>query len=339
MQHAASRCTIRVLVLTVALLAGGRSAAQVTTDRGASILVYPKVVADASADTTLQLVNLSDNRIDAYCAYVSGAAGSWQALGFGVALSPQRPVHWTAAGGHTPAAGEDPNDIPAAPAGFRGDVLCVQVDGTGAPFSGNELAGQALLTDVASGDLTGYTAAGLRGSGLNDGDDNLCIGNGESDTCFIGEYDSCPGEWIVSLPAEGAADAQLGAGSQLSTDLTVVPCSQNFRDAQPGSVDIDITVFNELGQQFTGTASVTCWADLSLADVGGGIFTRQTLGTDAAEARLKPMAGSGGFFLLAQTTRTSGGAAPVASSSAVVPPHQGSTDTSDLIVLPMGRPQ
>ena len=32
MEHAASRCTICVLVLTVALLAGGRSAAQVTTD-------------------------------------------------------------------------------------------------------------------------------------------------------------------------------------------------------------------------------------------------------------------------------------------------------------------
>jgi hypothetical protein len=333
-----SRSAASALVfLAGALLAARPAAAQVTTDRGASILVYPKIVADGSADTAVQLVNLSDNRIDASCAYLSGAAGNWQALTFAIALSPSRPLHWAAASGHTAGAGEDPNDIPAAPAAFRGSLLCVQVDGTGAPFSGNELAGQALLTDLASGDVSGYPAAGLGGSGLNDGDEFLCIGGEGSDNCPLGaEYDSCPAEWIVSLPAEGAVDAQLGASSQLSTHLTVVPCSQNLRDTMPGSVDIGITVFNELGQQFTGEVSVTCWADLSLADVGAGVFTRATLGTDYAEARLAPMAGSGGFFLLAQTTRTSSGAEPVAAADAVVPQHRGSAAASDLIVLPMG---
>lgn len=321
-------------LLTGALLPRG-APAQVTTDRGASILVFPKVVADASADTVIQLANLSDNNVDAYCAYVDGSSATWQSVDFRIALAPQGSVSWTAARGRTAAPG-DPIDIPAAPASFRGELLCVQVDGTGAPFSGNELAGRATLSDLASGDVAAYSAAGLRGSGLNDGDEFLCIGDAPSDHCFIGEYDPCPGEWILSLPAEGAADAQLGAGSSLSTRLAITPCSQNLRDATPATVDIVLTVFNELEERFSGRASVTCWADLSLTDVGGQIFTRGVLGTDYAEARLRPESDSGGFMLVASTTRASGGASPVASSAAVSLPHRGGVNTPDLIVLPAG---
>lgn len=332
------RNSIRLAACLVALAVGARAAAQVTTERGASILVFPKVVADASADTVLQLVNLSDNSVDAYCTYLDGAAGSWQSLDFSVALGPQRPLHWTAARGRTAAPGEDPIDIPAAPPSFRGELLCVQVDGTGAPFSGNELAGQATVTDLASGDVAAYTAVGLRGSGLNDGDEVLCIGGEPSDNCFIGaEYDPCPAEWILGLPADGAVDAQLGAGSSLSTHLAVAPCSQNLRDAVPGTVDIEISVFNEMAEQFTGRASVTCWADLSLADVAAQIFTRGLLGTDFAEARLRPADSSGGFMLVAQTVRATGGASPAASSVAINLHHRGSAATADLIVLPVRR--
>jgi hypothetical protein len=328
------------LFVLVAATLGPRAPAQVTTDRGASILVFPKVAADSSGDTVLQLANLSDNDIEAYCAYVDSSSGSWQTLGFSIAVGPQRPLHWTAASGRMAGAGENSLDIPAAPAAFRGELLCVQVDGSGAALSGNDLAGQATLIDLASGDVAAYTAAGLRGSGLNDGDDFLCIGGQPSDNCIVGaEYDPCPGEWILSLPADGTEDAQLGAGSGLSTRLAVAPCSQNLRDATPTTIEIQISVFNELAERFTGRASVTCWADLSLAEVGGQIFTRGMLGTDYAEARLQPDTGSGGFMLVAQTTRTTGGAAPVASSVALVPHHTGSADASDAIVLPTSRQQ
>jgi hypothetical protein len=339
------RDLLRLAVFCLSALAAGalapeRAAAQVSGERGASILVFPKVVADASGDTALQLANLSDNRIDAYCAYVDGSSGSWQSLGFGVALGPQRPLHWSAARGRLSGAGEDPIDIPAAPLSFRGELLCVQVDGSGAPLSGNDLAGQATLTDLASGDVAAYAALGLRGSGLNDGDEFLCIGE-PSDNCFLGvaEYDPCPAEWILTLPADGAEDAQLGAGSRLSTRLAVAPCSQNLRDTTPGTVDIEISVFNEMAQRFTGMTSVTCWADLSLADVADEIFTRGMLGSDYAEARLGPAEGSGGFMLVAQTTRATAGAPLLTSSVAVSPHHQGGATAADLIVLPGIGPQ
>jgi hypothetical protein len=335
------RDPIRAAVICVAaLLVAPSVGAQVTTDRGASILIFPKVIADASADTTLQVVNLSDNNINVQCAYVDGTSGSWQSTGFTLTLESQRPVHWTAARGRTAGPGEPPLDVPAAPASFRGELLCVQVDGTGAPFGGNELAGQATVSQLARGDVGAYTAFGLRGSGLNDGDDILCIGDAPSDNCFlgVGEYGGCPDEWILSVPAEGTSETQLSPGSRLSSRMTVVPCSQNLRDGTPSSVAIEIAVFNELGQQFTGGVSVSCWADLSLADVGGQIFDRDMLGTDYAEARLRPADGSGGFLLIAETTRATGDASVVASTASVNPQHRGISVASDVIVLPPASP-
>lgn len=322
-----------VVVSVAVAVASGPTSAQITTESGASIIVFPKVVVDASADTVIQLVNLSDNRIDALCAYVDGRSTSWQVADFPVALGPRRPLHWTAARGAMAGAGQDVA-IPAAPSEFRGELLCVQVDGTGAPFSGNELAGQATLADLATGDVSAYRAAGLRGSGLNDGDGFLCIGGEPSDNCLIGaEYDSCPGEWIVNFPAEGAGAAQIAPGTRVASRLTVVPCSQNLRDNEASTVEIEVTVFNELAERFSGTASATCWADLSLADIANQIFTRAMLGTDFGEARLSASDGAG-FMLLAETTTSTGDALVVEGSAAGNPHHQGNSTASDLIVLP-----
>jgi hypothetical protein len=326
----AAACLIAVCVGAIPT----RGTGQVTTDRGASILIFPRISADDAADTIVQVMNLSDNRIAASCAYVVGASSTWQALSFSVPLGPQRSLYWSAARGRSDTLGEDTIDIPAAPQGFRGELLCVQVDGAGDPFSGNELAGQATLTALSSGDTAAYAAAGLRGSGLNDGDGFLCLGNEPTDNCFFGEYDACPAEWLVSLPADGATDPQLGEGSALSTRVAVAPCSQNLRDGEPGSVDIDLTVFNELAQRFSGQTSVSCWADLALADLGGPIFTRGMLGTDHAQARFAPAAASGGFILSVQTQRAAGDASAPASSVAMTPQRRGATTTPDLIVLP-----
>ena len=255
--------------------------------------------------------------------------GSWQAADFPVALGPRRPVHWTAARGVHGRRGPRAIDIPAAPAGFRGELLCVQVDGTGAPFSGNELAGQATLADLATGDVSAYRAAGLRGSGLNDGDGFLCIGGEPSDNCLIGaEYDSCPGEWIVNFPAEGSGEAQLAPGTRVASRLTVVPCSQNLRDGDASTVDIDVTVFNELGRTLLGHR---------VGNVLGRPVARRRRRADlhprACSAPTSPRRGcapadGGGFMLLAETTTSSGDASVVAGSAAANPHHRGAATAS-----------
>lgn len=331
--------------LSLLAVAGG-AVAQVSTEQGASILIYPKVVADSSADTVVQLVNLSPSRVFAVCYYIDGT--TWQAASFGVALEPQQPISWVAARGRS-AEGENGNDIPAAPADFRGELLCVQTDQSGAALSGNQFAGHATIADLASGDVAAYAAVGLNGLGLNDGDDQLCIGGEPSDACLFGaEYDPCPAEWIVNHAAEGAPDGELGNPARLRTRLSVVPCSLNVRDAEPAFVGLQFLVTNEFEQPFSGTVRVTCWADLSLADIDGDLFDRGNLGSDVVQTRIRPAASSGrrtslasagnAFVLVAELERAAGDGGAVVSRSAITPHRQGQAAGTDLIVLPAERP-
>jgi hypothetical protein len=98
-----------------------------------------------------------------------------------------------------------------------------------------------------------------------------------------------------------------------------------------------VAVVNELGQQFTASLPVTRWADVSLADVGGQVFTRSVLGSDFAEARFRPAVGSGGFILAAETTRSIEDH-PLVTSAAVTAHTRGDVTEPDLLVLPMGTP-
>ena len=139
---------VGLAALIAAALAPVRAPAQVTTERGASILVFPKVLADVSGDTVVQLANLSDNSIDAYCAHVDGAAEP-------AAIT--RLLHRAriaSSGAPSAAAGRPGERIArysAAPSGFRGELLCRSM--APAHRSRNELAGQATLVDLASGDV------------------------------------------------------------------------------------------------------------------------------------------------------------------------------------------
>ena len=320
-----------VLALAVAVAAPRRAPADVTTEHGASILLFPRVVVDGSRDTVIQVANLSNGGAHVRCSYAT-ESGS---VDFTFALGEGRPAHWSAAAGRAPDGSQGSIDIPAAPAPFRGELICLQVAVDGAPLDGDDLAGEATVIDLGSGEVAGYAAAGLRGTGYNDEDGFLCIGGDTSDHCpVLPEYDGCPAEWILSVPAEGAADEQFGAGAVVSTHVTVAPCSQDLADATPGAVSIVVAVFNEMGQQFTAGLQVTRWADVSLADIGEQVFTRGVLGSDFAEARFEPAVGSGGFVLTAETTRSIENT-PLVTSAAVTAHTSGSAAQSDLLVLPM----
>ncbi len=324
------------LVFAVAAAAPRSARADVTTEHGASILLFPRVIADGSGDTVVQIANLSNGGVHVLCSYVNAASASWQSFDFSLALGGGRPTHWSAAAGRAPDGSQGSVDIPAAPAPFRGELICVQVAVDGAPLDGDDLTGEATVIDLGTGEVAGYAAAGLRGTGFNDEDGFLCIGGMTSDHCPVfPEYDACPAEWILGVPAEGAPDEQFGAGAVVSTHLTVAPCSQDLEDSMPGAVSIVVTVFNEMGQQFTAGLHVTRWADVSLADIGGQVFTRGALGSDFAEARFRPAVGSGGFVLTAQTTRLIEDTQLV-TSAAVTAHTRGSAAESDLLVLPMG---
>jgi hypothetical protein len=125
----------------------------VTTTRGASILAFPKVL--ATSDTIIQITNISNNMVHARCFYVDASPDAfgvpkWQITDFTIWLTKQQPTHWQVSTGRfvnpndscisngkiipSPEcadAGLDPGAIPPVPAGFVGELKCVEVDVAG----------------------------------------------------------------------------------------------------------------------------------------------------------------------------------------------------------------
>jgi hypothetical protein len=163
----------RMAVVAVALMAlASAAAAQVTTERSASILVFPRVIADGTRDTIIQITNTSNSMVHAHCFYVNGALTFpdlppgpinpplWTEVDFDIWLTKQQPTHWVVSEGrlvdptdppcsNNPpvfdcnGAGTDPGRVPPVVEGFRGELKCIEVDAVGAPVSGNHLKGEA----------------------------------------------------------------------------------------------------------------------------------------------------------------------------------------------------
>lgn len=89
--------------------------ARVTTEESASILVFPKVIADGDRDTIIQITNTSNNMRHAHCFYVNAAPTDpdrpislnesdfnpplWTETDFDIWLTKQQPTHWVVSTG------------------------------------------------------------------------------------------------------------------------------------------------------------------------------------------------------------------------------------------------
>lgn len=379
----------------VALVASGASA-EVTTERSASILVFPKVISDGSRDTIIQITNTSNSMVHAHCFYVDGSltdpdlpAGPanpprWQEVDFDIWLTKQQPTYWVVSEGRLvnpadepctrsdtgcPNAGFDPGRVPPVAGRFTGELKCIEVDASGAPLSGNHLKGEATIITAercdffgvelqgsaqgnggtcsdsgascqvsadcpgTTGDASKYNAIGIIGLETNDSDGVLCLGGEPNEVCPNGaEYNACPQEWIVNHLSYGAEDSFLGEGSFVDTELTVVPCAQNFETQDPESVVIQFRIVNEFEQPFSTSTTVTCWGNLILAEVDN-VFRRESLGTDYVQTRMRPSTGTNsGFLVVAEEFHDSGD--DDLAAAAVNVHVQGERPGPDLIVIP-----
>jgi hypothetical protein len=152
--------------------------AELTTERSASILVFPKVIANGTRDTIIQITNTSNSMVHAHCFYVNAAPTNselppdpvlnpplWQEIDFDIWLTKQQPTHWVVSRGRAvnpqdpscdrlsgtyacPDSGLDPGRVPPLPDDFVGELKCVEVDASGAPISGNHLKGEASIITV-----------------------------------------------------------------------------------------------------------------------------------------------------------------------------------------------
>ena len=359
-----------MLGLVVVSCSAALARAATTTERSASILLFPKVVFDSSRDTIIQISNTSNSMAHAECFYVNSAplcigigdclAGTctgscenqWIEIDFTIWLTKQQPTHWSVGSGRftdptdlpctlngnvdCDGAGLDPGRVPPANSiPFVGELRCIEVDQSGAPISGNHLKGEATIVS-GDGDASTYNAIGLLGLPFsNNGDNVLCLGGGVSDECPSGaEYEGCGDQLIVDHFAEGADNPIFGPTSTVNTELTLVPCRAEFEQQQPTAVTVQFVVFNEFESVFSGSQRVDCWGNFFLKDIGGTIFRIAALQTRFAQSffRTADASPSGIVGVFEEYHRL--GAEQARAAYNVF--ERGTRKTADLIFLPEG---
>ena len=342
-----SRYRLRHGLVGIVWLCGwtGLATAQTTTVQSASVLVFPRVVVSGTWDTIIQIGNTANRPAYARCYYVDG--GSWAPTNFSLTLFHQQPTHWVASRGRAvdpddpecqpttdncDGAGWDPGLVPAVGPGFSGELRCVEVDASGAPWSGNALTGVATLIHLASGEVVKYAGVGLQGFETNNADTALCLGGDMRAGCQHGaEYAGCPEAWIVSHPAD--FDDRAVNGDARSTSITVVPCPEDFGTATPASLLLQFRLTNEFEETFSAATTITCWGDVRLSDVSP-VFQRDTLGSNWVQTTVRSAGeDASGFIVTQQSTRETAFLATFA-AAATVPPHETAPLGSDLVVLP-----
>ena len=337
---------LRVVLATCCVVGGARAAAaQASTQQPASILFFPKVVVDATHDTVIQITNATNSAREARCVYLDGAPTAdgpprCAQTNFDLQLVGRQTALWVLSAGQRSTSGAVVGEIqqplrlvpPMAP-GFAGALVCVEVDAAGSPVPGNALIGTATLQHPTTGDVAQYDALGVQGGDNNDGNDVLCLGDVLSEECPNGaEYDGCPGQWTLDFVAEGAADALAGPGSSVGTELTVMPCAQNFRLSNSPGVTLEFSVYNEFETLFGASTSMGCWATPTLTEINDSAFSAAGLGTLHARAVVRLGEGGAGFVLVAQEFHAVAGAP--AASAATVPHLDPASALADVVTLP-----
>ena len=351
------RGRIGIAVLLCALAWAGTARADITTEKGASILFWPKIIANGTRDTIVQLTNVSNGLVRAHCFYVNAALTNpdlppgplnpplWQEIDFSLVLTKQQPTQWQVSRGREvnptdrpcspmttlecPDAGLDPGRVPPVVPDFVGELKCIEVDDSAAPVAGNHLLGLATIfqstieveegVTVETHGVSKYNAVGIQGDESN-GDDLLVLGGGQcasngaicqsDDDCgdqgpCAREYGACPQTWILNHLADGAPNVTLldvptplENLPSIETELTVVPCTENFETQIPTTVTLQFITVNEFELQLSVSTSVTCWGNFRLGDLGspGLTFEGQgfldPLGTMYLQSRIRSAAGT-----------------------------------------------
>jgi len=378
------RGRVKVLGLFVAGLAFCDVArADISTERSGSIVVFPKIIANSTRDTIIQITNTSNQMVRAHCFYVNAALTDptappgplnpplWLEVDFDISLTKQQPTYWSVSQGRevNPTdppcepgvqdcfnAGFDPGRVPPVVPDFVGELKCVEVDESNRPLAGNHLKGEATLVDLATNDVSKYNAIAVPGL-ENNADDILVLGGGqctgpgdrngdicgsdedcgESAPCAF-EYDACPQTWIVNSQAAGSPDLILGTDSTVDTEITIIPCTQNYETQEPTTVTLQFLTWNDYESQFSFSTSVTCWGNLDLANLGAPHFTFEgqlpdPLGSSFLQSRIRAAAGTPyGVMMVAEEFRAVSGT-PVGTAAYNL--HiEGQRPNPDVITIP-----
>lgn len=338
----AALALVSVMALGNVMPVAGQS---VTTTEPAGYVVFPRIVSDPNdyfgtgtvADTTLQLTNTSNvdvtvhcvyinatsrcNTSDAFCRSVEDCDGpaaqcvpQWTAADFTITMTPQQPVGWVAGAGFNPGV-ENPLDgiIPAVNTDyFVGELKCIHVNNSvdATPVNENVLIGEATIQSRgAVADVRAYNAIGIQAvstDGSTQNDKTMCLGGAPGHaTCASAEYASCPAKLVLGHFFE---NADLGANGTASTELTLVPCSQDIVTLEPTSLVAQFLVFNEFEQRTSASTNVRCTETSRLSELSF-IFDVAVQGTLSGQTHIRPVSSNGPMGLIGLAEEVAGGSA------------------------------
>jgi hypothetical protein len=240
---------------------------------------------------------------------------------------------------------------------FIGELKCIAVDRNDVPVERNVLKGEAEIVRSNDGvvDVQGYNAIGIPAiASRNNGDGTLVLGGDvcaggsragltcsddsrcPDGRCVRAEYSSCPNILILDHFFDGANDPV--SGRRVTTDLTLVPCSEDFLQQTPVKTPVQFLVFNEFEQRFSTSRPVTCFQEFRISNIDTSspdrsIFSAAVSGTLTGQTRIRGVADDhqthGHTFLgIAEEFRQGGGAA------AFNLHFHGTRPQSDFIYLP-----
>ncbi len=356
----------------------GVARADVSSTNPAAILVFPKLVfsTGASTDTIVQVSNTANHPVNVRCFYVNanghcsnnpssicdpytlegstscGSTGfcipGWQETDFAFRLTSNQPIAWPLSAGAAnlpladrsgPTGEFNSGSIPPAPEDpIQGELKCIEVGDDELPVDQNDLIGNASIEAHRTGaavDIRSYNATGIQAiEGANNRDNTLVLGT---------EYNGCPNILVLDNWFDNAIHPVTGA--QMRSEVTFVPCSEDFNFQAPQPVTVQYLVFNEFEQRFSTSKPVTCFQEIQLSDIDTrlgptddrfSIFNVNVQGTLTGQTTARGVQTSSqtsGTGLLAVLEEFSNG------RSAASEAHQRGTRTQrDVILLPSAQP-
>ena len=102
-----------------------------------------------------------------------------------------------------------------------------------------------------------------------------------------GEYNACPEALIVNHFADRADNPMLGPTSEVRTELTLVPCSENFETQVPARLVVQFAMTNEFELGFSASTTVDCWGNFFLDEINP-VFGVAALGSRMVQTRVRP---------------------------------------------------
>lgn len=229
-----------------------------------ALLMFPYIDSGGGRETRIELVNLSGFSLDLQCFWVNSESELCTEIGFFLSLTPYQPMSWLA----TEGVSNELNATAAPPFFGLGELKCAVAAPRPEIELYNTLQGRAIVYDQ-DGQTVSYSAVGFQR--FSDGEFNgLLRLNGT-------EYAQCPDRLFFDVLTDTPGS---------SSDLILVPCTQDLLLQIPTELNVQFLITNEFEQTFSTSYGVKCFSRKTLTQVSDSL-TRATAGTDTAQIRVR----------------------------------------------------